>query len=964
MADLLERLKSALRDHYTVDREIGRGGMATVYLAHDLKHDRDVALKVLHAEVASSVGRERFLREIQITARLNHPHILTLIDSGEAGDILYYVLPFVEGESLRERLDRDGRLGPAETVNLIGQIAQAVDYAHDQGVLHRDIKPENILLHRGAAMVSDFGIAVGLAAARDDRLTETGTSIGTPSYMSPEQIEAEGKADARSDVYAVGCLAYEMLVGEPPFTGSSQTILAKILTSEPPDVSECRHDVPAEVCRAIARAHARSPDARYETVGEFAAALRDGMRSEGQTARARRSSTLTAILTVAALLIIAFFGWRLLAGRSATASAAAARAELDHAVEEHDWIAAWQLIDTFEGRLADSVVESVLSEATRFDTIASDPPGATVAWRRFAAPDEEWAPLGETPLETRLPNATIALRLELAGYEPRFAAYDPQRWVRLPRLRGFPWVLQPAGGPAHDVVHVPAQTVSPRYNSAPLDAPDREVGDFLVDKYEVTNARYQEFVDAGGYANSDYWDHPVEKDGRILGWDEAMALMVDRTGRPGPATWEVGAYPAGTENQPVTGVSWYEAMAYARWAGRSLPTLYHWYAAAAPLASWGIVPHSNMNGAGVADVGAFQAVGLYGTYDMPGNAREWVINSQEGGRITLGGGWDDANFYYHHAHPVTPLDRGETNGFRLITRLGDTTGQSALAANIPRLYRDFSTEIPVSDEVFEVFRSLYAYDHPPLNPELERVDTVPVGVRHRISLDTADGDDRIILYLFVPRDPVLPLQTVFLWPGSGVLHSGGVEEFGRRSGFVTPLVRSGRAVALPVFRSMWEREDDYEYRVQDPSNDHRDHVISWRQDMGRILDYLETRPDIDPDGFSYFGFSWGGRMGAIMLGLEPRFRAGVLFVAGLSMQPTQAMVDPFNFASRVTVPVIMLNGRYDPIYPLETQSKPLFALLGSEDKVHYIAEGGHSVPYVELIRETLIWLDAKVGPVE
>jgi dienelactone hydrolase len=203
-----------------------------------------------------------------------------------------------------------------------------------------------------------------------------------------------------------------------------------------------------------------------------------------------------------------------------------------------------------------------------------------------------------------------------------------------------------------------------------------------------------------------------------------------------------------------------------------------------------------------------------------------------------------------------------------------------------------------------------------------------------------------------------------VWPGSGVLHSVGVEVFDRRSGYVAPLVQSGRAVALAVFKSMWEREDDYEYRLQDASNDHRDHVISWRQDMGRILDYLETRPDIDPDGFSYFGFSWGGRMGAIMLALEPRFRAGVLYVAGLSMQPTQAVVDPFNFASRVTVPVIMLNGRYDQIYPLETQSKPLFDLLGSEEKVHYIADGGHNVPYVDLIRESLRWLDRYVGLVE
>jgi serine/threonine protein kinase/predicted esterase len=958
--DLLEHLRAALSDRYTIEREIGRGGMATVYLAHDLKHDRHVALKVLHAEVASTVGRERFLREIQITARLNHPNILTLIDSGEAGDVLYYVLPLVDGESLRERLDRDGRLEPGETAKLVGQIADAIDYAHEQGVLHRDIKPENILLHRGTAMVSDFGIAVGLAAARDERLTETGTSIGTPSYMSPEQIEAETKVDERSDVYAVGCLAYEMLVGEPPYTGSSQTIFAKILTTDPPDVSDHRDDVPVEVCRATARAQARSPESRYGTVGEFAAALRDATASDRAAAGARSPGAVTAFIAIAAIAILVFFGWRLVAGGGADGSAAIALAQIDDAVRDGAWIEAWQMARALEGTVSDSVMTRIWSEVGIPDTITSDPSGAAVSWRPFTTPDSSWQPLGVTPLVTYMPRAEIALRLELEGYEPRLGGSLPA-WTNMESR----WRLQPAGDASPEVVHVPGSSVPMSWNSSSLGAaPARPVGEFLIDQYEVTNARYREFVEAGGYSNPEFWQQPIERDGRLLDWDEAMALMVDRTGRPGPSSWEVGTYRDGEGELPVTGVSWYEAMAFARWAGRSLPTIYHWHAAAFAILSWPVVPLSNFNGEGPRAVGERATANVFGVYDMAGNAREWVVNAQDGARFALGGGWTDADYYFSVAYPLPPLDRGPANGFRLITPLADSDEVASLGGPVPKLERDFRTETPVSDEVFDVFLSLYDYDRSSVNPEIERVDTVPSGIRQRITLDTADGSDRIILYLFLPSEPTRPLQTIFYWPGGGVLLGGSAESFFDRSTTLPALVRSGRAVAVPVFESMWEREDDFEYRRQDPSNDHRDHVISWRQDLGRILDYLETRPDIDPDGFSYFGHSWGGRMGAIMLAVEPRFRAGVLYVGGLSLKPTQPVVEPLNFAPRVKTPVLMLNGRYDPIYPLETQSMPLFDMLGSEHKAHYIAEGSHNVPYVELVRESLRWLDTYVGPVE
>jgi serine/threonine-protein kinase len=272
-------LVEALRDRYLLERELGRGGMATVYLARDIRHDRPVALKLLRPDLSAILGSERFLREIQLTAKLQHPHILTLIDSGSVsapggtGGFLYYVLPYVEGESLRARLQREGQLSIAETFGIARGVAAALEYAHAHGVIHRDIKPENILLHAGEAMVADFGIALAASSAGRERLTETGLSLGTPAYMSPEQATAEPRLDARSDQYSLACVVYEMLAGEPPYTGpTAQAIIAKRLSEPIPHLSAVRQ-VPPGLEEAITRALARVPSDRFATIGEFAAAL-------------------------------------------------------------------------------------------------------------------------------------------------------------------------------------------------------------------------------------------------------------------------------------------------------------------------------------------------------------------------------------------------------------------------------------------------------------------------------------------------------------------------------------------------------------------------------------------------------------------------------------------------------------------------------------------------------------------
>ncbi len=308
-------LETALSDRYRIERELGAGGMATVYLAADLKHDRDVAIKVLHPELAAALGGERFLSEIKTTARLQHPHILPLLDSGSADGLLFYVMPFVAGETLRKRLERERQLPIDDALRIAGEVADALGHAHAQGIVHRDIKPENILLHGGHALVADFGIALAVQQAGSQRMTQTGLSLGTPQYMSPEQAMGERTVDARSDIYALGAVTYEMLTGDPPFTGSSvQAIVAKVLAEKPAPLRTVRDTVPGWVEYAVLKALAKLPADRFATVTGFAAALTDRtltMVSPGSApgvepaARARRRDPLVLGLGAAVILLAA-----------------------------------------------------------------------------------------------------------------------------------------------------------------------------------------------------------------------------------------------------------------------------------------------------------------------------------------------------------------------------------------------------------------------------------------------------------------------------------------------------------------------------------------------------------------------------------------------------------------------------------------------------------------------------------
>jgi len=686
----------------------------------------------------------------------------------------------------------------------------------------------------------------------------------------------------------------------------------------------------------------------------------DGASNHGRTA-------LVAAVIVAALIGAGAYWF---AGSDERWARHVGMEELDELIVAGKFEAAYKLANRLEKILPgdEELLENWL-RFTRLATIPSEPPGATVWRKAYDAPDSDWLNLGQTPVtDVRIPVGMSLLRIELEGYHKQLRTIGNGHLVPVdmtvadrsqnPIFGANPerYLLDPVDAAPADMVRVPGTQVV-------VDGELVMMDDFFLSRYEVTNGDFQAFVDAGGYGRRDLWRHEFISEGETLDWETGMTRFVDRSGRPGPATWEGGRYPDGRADHPVTGISWYEAAAYARFAGKSLPTFHHWTRALAQGNIAWLLPASNLVAADTAPVGEFKGIGWTGTYDMAGNAREWVFNAVGENRIILGGGFNDELYVVQEAlldrNSVSPFDRSVANGLRLMQETTESTTMAILRRPLEEAAIADLPE-PVSDDVFDVLARNYEYDRVELNPSIDQSEEARYWRIETVSFDAGYDNERMFMYLYLPRQGNPPYKTLVFWPGIGGLV---VNRFPEEKVHLDFALKNGYAVAYPILFGTYQRIEGTVPRWTSSAG--RSMAMQQVRDFRRAIDYLETRDDIDDTSLAYYGVSWGGRMGPIVLSVEPRLKVGILNQAGIEPN-VHDDINTIHYVRHVTQPVLQFNGRYDADFRYEDRAKPLFEGLGTnpKDKKWVVEPTGHFVPQPVYIGETLDWLDKYLRPGE
>jgi len=955
---------------YTIERRLGAGGMGEVWRARDERLGRAVAIKLLLPHPSDAGARVRaFQNEARAASALNHTNVLTVYDVGDHDGAPYLVTECLEGEPLRARLAA-GALSVDAALDIGLQVARGLGAAHARGIVHRDLKPENIfLVLDGRVKILDFGLATLHDSApppspSEDLPAATTAPLiaGTAGYMAPEQVLGE-VVDRRADIFAIGVVLYEMLAHRRPFERQSTLeTLHAALTQQPPDLSDVNRDVPPALSAIVARCLAKSPDDRFAAIADLVSALDPVARAwslppaPSALALLRRPVVTRAAVVLVTLAIAAgAWRWRVATSRARWALTIAAP-EVERLSNRGDYAEAFLLArQALDVAPDDLRLKQLWTDVSIPEVVTTDPSGADVSFAPYRTPTGSWFPLGRTPLNgVRMPRTLVRVRISKAGFQPIEGSGAPGAMQR--------YRLDPVDAVPPGMVRVVGGRDPARFGLV------GELDDFWIDRFEVTNRQFKEFVDRGGYSRQDYWREPFVDGRRSLPWEEAVGRFRDATGEQGPATWRAGTYPDGQADSPVGGVSWYEAAAYAAFAGKSLPTMYHWYRAAALGRFADILTVSNFSGKGPAPVGSYGGLGPFGTYDMAGNVKEWCWNETNNRRFLLGGAWNETRQMFADSDAKRPFERAAGYGFRLAKYIRPLPAALGAPVRIETLRRDARTQRPVSDGTFAGYRRQYAYDRTPLNAVVEATEATKTWRKDSIVFDAAYGGERMHVQLFLPASGSPPFQTVIFFPPPDAFRLQSSREMSVAR--VSFIIRSGRAVLYPVYKGTYERAANPDARRRSTSDnmgssEEHELRVAWSRDLGRAIDYLGTRSDIDRDRLAFYGMSSSGAdAGVILTAIEPRLKASVLQGTGI-WRAWAPEIDLLNYAPRVHVPTLLLNGRYDFEVPLETAQRSLFDLLGvpAAHKRHAVLEAGHALPIEDAARAILPWLDRYLGPV-
>ena len=624
--------------------------------------------------------------------------------------------------------------------------------------------------------------------------------------------------------------------------------------------------------------------------------------------------------------------------------------QIKELVNDEDYFRAFTMLD--DTTLLAENFPDIFNSFSSFKSIESNPLGAKVYLSSNSKFSEKEIYLGETPLSNiRLPKGAINLRFSKEGFDERTI------------LTNFYWSApfrSPNLNSENSELMIKIDSSIIGLNIAGIvDTKRKSIPSYRIDINEITNKEYRAFLYSSSYEDPIFWRNLVNKY-KIKNFNhDDIVKFIDKTGRKGPSTWSVGEYNKEESNFPVLGISWFEALAYCEYKNKTLPNIYQWDNAAGMASSNAIIPQSNILKKNPVDISLSTAVGYYGLKHMAGNAREWIFNTSGlSNKFILGGGYSDEIYLFNWVQSSDPFDRSEINGCRCAKPI-DGNIQIGYEP-ILRPTKDLSSLSPVDEETFQLYKSQYEYDKFNLNAKIVETKINNTGQRvQRIEFDSFNNQKMQVL-LYLPIEKEGPYKTILFYPGSGSISSRSskraMDYLHKSRSF---LVGSGYALIMPIFTSTYERGDGLMNSIPNESINYRDHVITWGRELQIAVDYLLTREDIDGDNIAFMGWSWGGRIGSIMVAIEKRFKTGLLIVGGMRVQNKKPEADPLHFLPRIKIPILMLNGKYDHFFPVETSQIPMYNLLGTKDKdkKHIIYNTGHSIPFNDLVKETLSWLD-------